>query len=175
MKKSLIARNEHYNQLINKLFSQLESYSHEALNRKPANGGWSAMQTVHHLILTDELSLAYLKKKMSFGSNFEKAGLAAQGRAFLLWLYLNAPFKFKAPKMVGDENLPDSAVFAEARARWEKTRAEWKTFFENLPEELAEKAVYKHPVVGRLSWPQTLVFLEGHFKRHEKQIHRALK
>jgi hypothetical protein len=175
MKNAIISRNERYNKLTTHLLAELKTYGDAALNRKASGGGWSAIQTAHHLILTEELSLAYVKKKLSFNPELEKTGLAAHMRGFLLWLYLSAPFKFKAPKNVGDENLPDHSSFADTSARWQKIRAEWKDFFEKMPEELADKAVYRHPRAARLGWHQMLSFFETHFARHSKQIRRALK
>lgn len=175
MKNELLRRNERYNQLINKLFAEVESLGDDILNRKPANGGWSALQTIHHLILTEELSLAYLKKKLGFNPELEPAGFGERWRGFLLWFSLSVPIKFKAPKNVGDDNLPDRSTRAEARARWQKIRADWTDFLSQMPDNLLNKAIYKHPRVGRLGWPQTMAFLEVHFKRHLKQIRRAIR
>lgn len=175
MKKSaLIARNRRYAQQVGALLADMENRSEEILNRKPADGGWSAIQTMHHLILTEELSLAYVKKKMSFNPEFEKTGPGALLRGFLLWAYLSTPFKFKAPKTVGDESLPASATLAETRRRWQDARDAWSDFFEQMPEAMAGLAVYKHPRAGRLGWAQMLAFFETHLNRHAKQIHRAI-
>lgn len=175
MKNELLHRNERYNQLINKLFADTEPLGDEILNRQPANGGWSALQTMHHLILTEELSLAYVRKKLSFDPQLEPAGFGARLRGFLLWFYLNTPFKFRAPKNVGDENIPGHSTFDETRARWQKIRADWTDFFSQMPDNLADKATYKHPRAGRLGWPQMLAFFETHLGRHSKQIRNAVK
>ncbi len=82
--------------------------------------------------------------------------------------------KFKAPKNVGDDNLPSYATLSDTRARWQKARAGWTDFFNNLPEDMAGKAVYKHPRAGRLGWPQMLAFFETHFDRHVKQVKKAI-
>lgn len=168
-------RNERYNQLINNLFTEITAYGDEILNRKPTRGGWSALQTVHHLVLTEELSLAYVKKKLSFNPELEPAGPGTRWRGFLLWLYLSTPLKFKAPKNVGDDNIPDRSTLAETRARWQKVRTEWTVFFAQMPDNLADKALYKHPRAGRLGWQQMLAFFETHFNRHLKQVRNAIK
>lgn len=175
MKNELLRRNEQYNQLVNKLFTELEPYGDEILNRLPATGGWSALQTMHHLILTEELSLAYVKKKLSFNPGLEPAGPGARWRGFLLWLYLSTPLKFKAPKNVGGDNLPNHSTFTDTRARWQNVRAEWTDFFTQMQENLVGMAVYKHPRAGRMGWLQMLAFFETHFDRHIKQIRRAVK
>lgn len=174
-KSALISRNTRYNQSVIDLLAELESLSEETLNRKTPTGGWSAIQTMHHLILTEELSLAYVQKKLSFNPKLEPADFAAQWRGFLLWAYLSTPLKFKAPKNVGDENLPDRASFAETCAKWQKIRTDWTDFMEKMPVELSNKAIYRHPRVGRLGWAQMMLFFETHLARHSKQIYRAVQ
>ncbi len=174
-KSALLSRNARYTQNVDDLLAELEPLSEELLNRKTPTGGWSAIQTMHHLILSEELSFAYVQKKLSFQPQLEPAGIAAQWRGFLLWAYLSTPFKFKAPKNVGDENLPDHASFADTRARWQKTRANWTDFMEKMPDEIGNKAIYKHPRVGRMGWAQMMLFFETHMARHSKQIRRAVQ
>lgn len=130
---------------------------------------------MHHLILSEELSLAYVRKKLSFQPALQPAGPGTRWRAVTLWFYLNLPVKFRAPKIVGDEHLPGFASLAETRERWSRIREEWTRFLEEMTEDLAEKAVYRHPLVGRLSWSGTLLFFHYHLDRHQKQIKRALK
>lgn len=173
-KSSILHRNERYNRMVDNLFESLAQVPEETLNRKPANGGWSAIQTMHHLLLTEELSLAYVRKKLGFQPQLAAAGPGARWRGFLLWAYLSTPVKFKAPKNVGDDHLPAYDTLSDTRARWEKARAGWTDFFQNMPEDMAGAAVYKHPRAGRLGWPQMLAFFETHFNRHVKQVKKAI-
>lgn len=174
-KPQLLARNERYTRRVNDLLTSLESRSVETLNRNPPGGGWSAIQTIYHLLLVEELSLAYIRKKMSFNAEAEPVNLLTRWRGFLLWASLSIPLKFKAPKNVSDEYLPDHATLAEARMKWQNARSAWTDFLTNMPDDLAAMALYKHPRVGRLGWSQMLSFFETHFSRHSKQIERALK
>lgn len=174
-KSAIITRNDRYTRRVEQLLSAMESFSEANLNQKPADGGWSAIQTIHHLLLTEELSMAYIRKKLSFQPALSAAGPGAIWRGFLLWAYLSTPFKFKAPKNVGDENLPVYASLADTRIRWQNARTAWSDFLKNMPEEMAAQAIYKHPRAGRLGWAQMLSFFETHFKRHHKQIIKALQ
>ncbi len=81
-KSSILHRNERYNRMVDNLFESLAQVSEETLNRKPANGGWSAIQTMHHLLLTEELSLAYVRKKLGFQPQLAPAGPGARWRGF---------------------------------------------------------------------------------------------
>lgn len=175
MSSKILQINAAYQKNVEHLLHELSAFHDEVLNRPSAGGGWSAVQTIHHLILTEELSLGYIRKKLSFKTPVPKSGITTEVRSAALWFYLHLPLKFKAPKNVATENLPQFSTFADTRDRWLRIRAEWTGFLEQLPPILINKAVYRHPFVGRLSWPGMLHFFQDHFKRHRKQIWRALK
>lgn len=171
----ILRRNNRYSERVAALLREMKNHPESRLNQKPASGGWSALQTAHHVMLAEERSLQYLHKKLSAPAHFNAAGLGARWRAFLLWASLSSPFKFKAPEPTNPENLPEQSSFAEVEQRWNAIRADWTRFFEQLPTELQDKAVYRHPRAGRLGWMQTLNFFETHLRRHRKQILRALQ
>lgn len=174
MKKKIQATNARYSAKVEDLLNQLAPLGDDLLNKKPADGGWSAIQTLHHLILVEENSMAYIHKKLSFHPKLEKAGIRSMLQSFLLQISLWSPFKFKAPKAAAAERIPDSALLADTRARWERIRHEWTVFLENMPVDLSEKAVYNHPIAGRLSWIQMINFMRAHFERHRGQVLRAV-
>ncbi len=174
VKTAILQKYADYDQQVQTLLEDFAQYSDEQLNRPPANGGWSPIQVLHHLILTDELSLAYIRKKLSFNPTLEKVGLGNHWRSLLLTVFLQSPFKFKAPAMIGDSNLPAFATLADTRNRWERARRDWQQYLPEIPDQLLDKQVYKHPFAGRLSWLQTVDFIHGHFRRHRKQAWRAL-
>jgi hypothetical protein len=173
-KSKILARNARHDQAVEALLAELSRHSDEALNQAPANGGWSAMQTAHHLLLAEQNALQYVRKKLSAPATFERVGLSVRWRSWLLWVAMVSPLKFKAPATVSSENLPAWATLADTRAHWQRIRAEWADFFTKLPDELADKAVFRHPRAGRIGWVQMLAFFEAHFNRHLKQIRRAL-
>lgn len=177
MKKiAILAKNAQYERHVQQLLEELSQYDDTRLNRRPADGGWSAMQTMHHLILSEEGALQYvLKKTQAPAQTIAQAGLGAAWRSFLLWLSLRTPFKFKAPKGIGTEYLPEQTAFADTRARWLEVRSRWRDFLTALPEDYAGKAVFKHPFAGRLSWRGLITFFNTHTNRHYKQILRALR
>jgi uncharacterized damage-inducible protein DinB len=175
MKNKTLEANARHSRLVEDLFREIAPFGDERLNQKPANGGWSAMQVLHHLILVEENSLRYVRKKLSFEPNFKKTGLAAHLRMKLLLFTLRLPIKFRAPASASSEKIPEKADFDETVERWRKVRAEWTDFFEKMPENLADKATYRHPRAGRISFEQMTQFFSGHFKRHRDQIRRSLK
>jgi len=174
MKEKILQANARYAAKVESLLNELVPLGDERLNRKPADGGWSAIQTLHHLILVEENSMAYIHKKLSFNPQLEQAGLGSWWRCLLLRATLWTPIKFKAPKSAGIERIPESGTLQEVVARWKKIREDWTAFFENMPPELQDKAAYKHPRAGRLSWLHMLKFFSSHFERHRRQVHRAV-
>ena len=69
---------QHYDAQVSAFMDQLAAYSDEQLNTKPADGGWSPIQVLHHLLLVEEGTLAYVRKKLSFNPTLEKTGLASR-------------------------------------------------------------------------------------------------
>jgi DinB superfamily len=169
--------NQLHTEQVERLLNDLKQYDHDHLNRPAAHGGWSVIQNLYHLMLSESLSLAYVRKKMAHETQFEPGGFSAWWRGLLLKWYLRLPFKFKAPPAVGGkaESLPASATLEEATAQWLKIRADWAAFFETLPTDLAKRMVYKHPYAGRVSWMAMLSFFAAHMERHKRQIKRTLR
>ena len=81
MHSKILQRNTEYQNKVEQLLARLAPLDEALLNRPAANGGWSAIQTVHHLILSEELSLGYVRKKLSFPAQLENAGLKTRLRA----------------------------------------------------------------------------------------------
>ena len=174
MRSKILKRHASYHKKVEELLDSLASIDDAVLNMTAIDGGWSAIQTMHHLIIAEELSLKYVQKKLSFKPRLDKPGPGAFVNEWLLKLYLNAPFKFKAPKNVNEDSLPGFTSLADTRKRWLKVRSGWQEFMENMPDDLLDKAVYKHPISGRMGWNGMLTFYHEHFDRHKKQILRTL-
>ena len=160
---------------LNKLFANLENYSTEQICKKPAPDSWSAIQVMHHLILSEKYSRMYCEKKLSFNPKLKKAGFGTSLRTKFVNFYLNSPFKAPAPKMIDGDNLPTEDTLANVREIWTAERANLAKFIQDLPPEYADKEIYKHPLGGRLSIDGMMQFFDAHFNNHEKQIYRALK
>ena len=174
MKAQILQTNAKYGAKVDALLREFSSIPEDILNRRPPNGGWSAAQTAWHLIMVEERSLKYVQKKLSFGNSFEKVGLGVHWRSLCLNAALYLPIKFKAPASSNSDTLPETSTFSELNEYWQRGRSEWLDFLTQMPDNLTDKAVYKHPRAGRIGWLQMLSFFEQHFDRHRKQIKRAL-
>lgn len=155
--------------------NQLSAYSHEQLNQQAADGGWSAMQCMHHLILSEQGTMAYIKKKLSFNPELPNKGISDHWRRFLLIGYLKSPIKFKAPKGIGTEYLPTESNLEQTLKQWRTLRAQMRKDLDNIDPQYFNKSVFKHPLAGRISLDTTMAFLQAHFQRHRKQAMRVVE
>lgn len=158
--------------LRSELLERLSALDSAVLNRKPADGGWSVSQVLAHVILAERLSLGYLRKKIQKPESIPRSGMAGAFKSRALALFLRLPFKVSAPARSAE--VPDAAELSDLTRDWIEVRSGWQDFLKDYPIELANKAIYKHPVAGRLNLEQTLRFLIEHLSRHTRQIERAL-
>ncbi len=160
---------------LNLLLEELKDYSDDQLNRKPDKGKWSVIQVMHHLLLAEKGSYQYLQKKLSYNPTLKKAGIASwsrkQGLKFFMW----APIKWKAPKKIGDDNLPEYSRFWDTAKQWKEQREALKTYLVTLPEDVFKKEAYNHPRAGRMDIKGMVSFFDWHFTRHLKQIRKITK
>ena len=79
IKKKILNSNAKHRVKVEALLQEFAKIPEETLNRRPANGGWSAMQTAWHLLLAEELSYQYVQKKLGFGGSFDTVGFRIKG------------------------------------------------------------------------------------------------
>jgi uncharacterized damage-inducible protein DinB len=166
----VLARFERLESSRQALLESLQGLDDEQLRRSPRADAWSIVQVVGHLTLAEESTLAYLRKKVQDPSAIPPAGLASLARSLLLTAVLRAPVRRKAPAATA--NPAASRSLAEARAHWDRVRADWEAFLESFPAELSGRAVFRHPFVGRMSIAHTLAFMQEHLRHHARQIER---
>ena len=155
------------------LFAKLDEKEEPELNYHPDKNKWSVIQVLNHLIITEQLSIKYINKKLTYRTNIKKTGLSAAIRFFVLKLMLQTPLRFKAPEIVSEA--PDNGDFNYIKSQWDQTRKELRKLLDDLPEEFLNKNIFKHAIAGKMNIYQTLGFMEEHFKHHLKQIDRIEK
>ncbi|GIV31689.1 MAG: hypothetical protein KatS3mg029_1040 [Saprospiraceae bacterium] len=156
------------------LLESLSSVPEATLRQRPSPQEWSVLEILQHIYIAERASIAYVRKKMQYPHGLKKIGLETRLRSLLLRFFLDAPFKFKAPAVVAEERFDPSLTLDTLKKEWKRTRQELSTLLEEMPPELAEKNIFKHALAGRLGLTGMLVFFEGHFRRHRRQIERTL-
>jgi hypothetical protein len=166
---------------INKLFSALEDAKSLMLAKtviftdqlqmvKPSEKEWSMVQVLLHLVIAEELSLGYIRHKISRHAELRNAGLKSWLRYEIVVLFLRFKKKIKAPAQIAV--IPDDVTPAEVLQRWQVLRSEWRNTLEAMPDELLGKEIFRHPVTGFMNISQTLGFLREHILHHVAQIER---
>lgn len=174
MKQQIIRQLDEIDAQLQNLVSRLSRYSEGDLNRKPSDKEWSVMQVMCHLKLAEELSMQYMQKKLSGERPIKKTSITGKIFPILYPLFFNIPIRVKAPAMVADAALPDTASFWEVTKAWKRQRESLRNYIQSLTDEQLKGEIYKHPVFGRSNAKAMLRFYRLHTARHEKQINRLL-
>lgn len=154
------------------LFLKVEGWPDEKLNQQPQPGKWSAAQIMSHLILSERLIATSLTKKIHANEPLEKSGLKSWYRSVLLKLSLRSSLRFKAPRVVA--KVPEYSSLSDIEVQWHQTTKEFEKLLENFPSHLLGRAIFTHPIVGRISLYQTIDFMADHVYHHLRQINRIL-
>ena len=155
----------------------LEELTHHPLEKlyiRPASGVWSVLDIVNHLIVTEDVSLRYVKKKLSFDPDLKEVDFGTNFRLYRLKLLMLLPLKIKAPSAVDVTEPGNELHLDELSSQWRSVREQLKAFLTKLPTETYTKEVYKHPFSGRIPIAGMMFFHELHFERHKKQAEKLL-
>lgn len=143
------------------------SYPEDAINAPAAPGKWGAIQHMAHIISSETLSLAYMKKKIQGFEGAGKAGMSESFRSWLLNSVLKSGIKFKAPPVLHEPKA--HYTVNEIFETWDKLREEYRNFLGQIEEPVINARIFKHPVAGRFNPPQALSFMSVHLNRHLEQ------
>lgn len=154
------------------LLQDLRGLDPEILQKCPNKNSWSVLQVLNHLQRSELGSLMYVKKKYLGIDEVPNVGIKQK---LLMWVskYMyGGAFRYKAITSLSSPSNEGSLELAGKN--WKTQRKELEDFISSLPQEHINKAVYKHPILGRISMGQMLQFFADHLYHHEKQIDRIL-
>jgi uncharacterized damage-inducible protein DinB len=155
-----------------KFLKRVEGLTHEQLNKIPANGGWSAGQTLYHCAFAESGTILVINNNLAENKIHQKSDIGSVFRNIMLVIFLKLPLKFKAPKQVS--KVPDTITIEELKKYFDKNSAAFKKILNDLPVELEDKFIFKHPRSGLFSITQTLNFVREHYLHHERQLDALL-
>lgn len=170
-KQSVYKRLSEAEREVDKLYSQIEGLSAEQLHRQ--GSGWSVIQVISHLQMSEQGSLQYMQKKLQAGKDMPDSGTINQLKMSLMNLALDSPLRWKAPSMIS--NPSNEGSLEELKLSWTQIREEIKNYIDEYPDEFISKGVYKHPFAGRQNLESAIRFLGYHIKHHRHQIERIKK
>lgn len=154
------------------LFARIDGLTPEQLCWRPSEAEWSVSCVLGHLILAEQLSLDYIQKKMQDPKRLQDPGFVDKVKSRLLTVLLRSPLRFKSPRAAADP--PEQSDLGRIRGEWDELRGRWRDLVDGFPPELADRAIYRHPVAGPMSLIRCLVFIEEHFTHHDHQVDRIL-
>lgn len=152
---------------------RLENVDDDHLHYRLSHDDWSLAQVIGHINDSELASLLYCKKKILAGNQLPKSSVFSFARLIILIALLKSKIRVKAPIMLKQPS--NVLVFHDLCMTWFNTRKSLKDFIESVPDHLANRAIYKHPFMGRFTLNEMLLFFDAHMKHHEHQIDRILK
>jgi len=143
--------------------------------RQPHESSWSVGQVANHLYLSESLSLAYLKKKLSYPETIPGFNLKSWWAVFLVKFTLMTNIKVKAPakiNMWGEQEVFSPEVLNQ---KWDLVREEMRSVISQHLPGFRSHLVFNHPFAGRMTMRQMLIFINHHISHHLRQVRRIIK
>ncbi len=156
------------------LMNLISSLSNEKYNQQPSQGSWSVAQAANHIFLSEQLSTAYIRKKLSYPDTLLPFQLKSWGGVYLIKLVLWTGYKRKAPVNINMWEQQLILSQEDLEQQWRALRADTITLIENHQEDFGSHMVYRHPFAGRMTMHQMLIFFNDHMAHHMKQINRII-
>jgi uncharacterized damage-inducible protein DinB len=158
----------------NLLIDHVSGLTPEEYFKTPAPGKWSVAQIMTHLMVAEQLSLRYMKKK-SLGINDVNDSGVMQELTFQFYNVLQRlPIKLRAPKTILDHT-PEPLSLEDLKTQWGDFRGELKIFLSTIHDKHIRRMIYKHAFAGRLDVIQALRFFITHIHHHRPQIDRIMR
>ena len=157
-----------------KLMQSIVSLTEDRYHTHPSPESWSVAQAANHIFLSEQLSLAYLKKKLSYPDTVPPFHIKSWGAVLLIKLVLWTRYKRKAPKAINMWEQQTILSMAELDQQWRILRIELYAFIEKHQLSFGTHLAYNHPFAGRMTMHQMLIFLNDHLEHHLKQVDRII-
>lgn len=149
----------------------LQQIPEEKIRELPTKG-WSIIQALRHIQVSESSSIAYINKKKQAGEELRKRTLKPRIYLHLIDAAFRCGLKFKAPAILRD---PEDSSLSELVDDWNESRKNLKELLESFPDEWELKAVYKHPFAGMLNITDAVRFFNIHQNQHIRQVRRIAK
>jgi hypothetical protein len=149
------------------LVRELGEWPVERQNFRPAEGAWSAVEVVDHVVGSEAATIADvrlgLRNPQVLGEE-ERPGLAVLERA------LRSERSFKVP--AGGVHPDRQRSLSEVASLWEEERSELRVVVEGLTPEEAGNGVFRHPFAGWMTVEEVLKHFSDHLYHHQFQLAR---
>jgi hypothetical protein len=150
-----------------RVLALVEGTDEDQRSSQPAEGKWSLLQVVEHLVLAEEGTLKVFEQGPPPEPKVKvRSVLALRAIEGLFGLRLRLPVPSKSLTPTTPESLEP------LRVRWVAAGKGIAQYVGALEPDDLRKPRFRHPVAGWLTAAQGIDFLERHIRHHERQIHR---
>ncbi len=156
------------------LMNLIAPLSIEKYNQQPSSGSWSVAQAANHIFLSEQLSTAYIRKKLSYPDTLLPFQIKSWAGVFLIKLVLWTSYKRKAPVAINMWEQQAILSREDLEQQWSQLRADMIMLIEHHQQAFGSHMVYRHPFAGRMTMHQMLIFFNDHMAHHMKQINRIV-
>ena len=149
------------------LLDSLSRWPGEHLRFRPADGGWSAVQVVDHLVRTEIEIVAAAKKGLA-----QPRRIGARDRAgtWFLQRVFESDRKVKSPGKVTAIIPAEAPTLSECAERWDDARRELAALETRVGPEVAQMGIFRHPVGGWMTLDGVRDFFAVHIHHHGFQL-----
>lgn len=155
------------------VFEELEKLPSKLLNKK-INKNWSINEHLYHLWLAETSTEKYIRTKTKYPDLIKTMSLFVHLRTMGLRFFLILGIKVKAPKIT--TTFPNLIDIKDLSKNWRDSRGSFEKLIKDLNERnLGHKAIFRHPLMGRINLKLTLYFFNFHFQHHLKAINTLKK
>ena len=151
------------------LLERLGGWSQEELATQPADGGWTALEVMDHLIRSEE---SIMRAMVAGAAAPCRIPAADRVKGALLTRMFLTPARVQVPARVSHILPRDVGSMEELAARWDAVEREMEgrlELWESVPGKLG---IFRHPVAGWMSASGALSFLNAHIVHHGFQVDR---
>lgn len=167
----MLAQMERVEAMRDQMLAKLDALPPAMHTARPASGGWSALEVIEHLVLSEESVMAGIDEPE--GLRPRRRSLRSRiGYAAVLGV-LASPIPVKVP--TPDMEPGRTRTLEELRATWHESHRVLRRHIQAVQAGEVSGAVFSHPVSGPLTTEQAIQMLAVHMKRHGKQLRRILE
>ena len=150
----------------NALLDALTALPIEQLTAHPVADKWSILEIVEHVIRAERVVFDGIATPDQLTARPRTIASRLRSAIVLGVLRFDIPVKAPSKKMLptGTRSLP------ELRAHWDENSGWLAAYAARIAERGADPAVFSHPVIGPMTFAQSLRIRRSHLDRHLRQI-----
>jgi len=143
--------------------AEIKAMDTETQNRPGPRNGFSPLQAIEHLALTDGMYLGFMKKADRQKFIARKPKINWFGQAMLRSMTAKPKPMMTVPSLTP----PPTLTYAEVVDHWAAQRAEMRKV---IGEVNPDQGIFRHPLFGVLGPIEILQVADGHLEYHRKRL-----